>query len=68
MRVVITEIEEVDPVGQLDISRRLGVLRGTVVKWLQRGVFDVKPRWIVSDAPVWNWPDVEKWARETGRL
>jgi hypothetical protein len=60
-------MKTIDPVGQLDIARRLGYPRATVVQWLQRGVFDVAPKWTVSDAPVWNWPDVLAWAKETGR-
>jgi hypothetical protein len=57
----------IDPVGQLDIARRLGYPRQTVVQWIVRGVFDLEPKWFVSDAPVWNWPDVLEWALEHGK-
>lgn len=59
--------DKADPVGQKDIAERLGVKRQTVGQWIQRGVFDLPPMWIVSGDPVWNWADVQAWADETGR-
>lgn len=56
-----------DPVGLMEIADRLGVDRKTPVRWRQRGVFP-EPRWTVSGAPAWNWPDIEEWARKTGRI
>lgn len=56
-----------DPVGVVDIAERLGVKRQTVAMWNLRGLLP-PPEWMVSKAPCWNWPDVERWARETGRL
>lgn len=56
-----------DPVGSDDIANRLGFKRDTVKMWRHRGVFPA-PRWTVSGRPCWNWRDVEKWARDTGRF
>lgn len=56
-----------DPVGSTDIADRLGVQPQTVAMWRYRGVLP-EPSWFVSGMPVWNWPDVVRWAKETGRL
>lgn len=58
---------EVDPVGQREIGHRLGERPQTVSQWHFRGRLP-PPRWTVSGRPAWNWPDIEQWARETGRL
>jgi len=58
---------ECDPVGADDVADRLGVPRNTVHVWRYRGVLP-EPSWTVSGRPCWNWPDVERWAKETGRL
>lgn len=56
-----------EPVGAVDIAGRLGVKQQTVAQWKLRGILP-PPRWTVSKLPVWDWPDVEEWARATGRL
>jgi predicted site-specific integrase-resolvase len=56
-----------DPVGADDIADRLGVQRNTVHQWRQRGVLP-DPPWTVSGRPAWNWPEIAKWAKDTGRL
>lgn len=56
-----------DPVGSDDIATRLGVQRHTVTMWRHRGLLP-EPRWTVSGRPAWNWPDVQKWAKDSGRL
>ncbi len=58
---------DADPVGELEIGRRLGERPQTVAQWHFR-VHLPPPRWTVSGRPAWHWPDVEQWARETGRL
>lgn len=58
---------DADPVGVSDIAERLGVKTQTVAQWKLRGLLP-EPRWTVSKIPAWQWPDIEKWARETGRL
>ena len=57
----------VDPVGMVEIGERLGARRQTVAQWHYR---DLLPpaRWTVSGYPAWNWPDIERWARDTGRM
>lgn len=69
MRHVIVQCDckPADPVGQMDIATRLGYPSGTVAKWLQRGVFDLPPKWTVSGSPVWEWQDVQAWAERTNR-
>jgi hypothetical protein len=57
----------VDPVGELEIGQRLGVRAQTVAQWHYRGQLP-PPRWTVSGRPAWNWPDLERWARQTGKL
>jgi hypothetical protein len=59
-------MESCEPVGAVEIADRLGVKRGTVDQWRQRKLMP-DPRWSVGGRPAWNWPDVEAWARDTGR-
>jgi hypothetical protein len=54
-------------VGLVEIAERLGVPRSHVDQWKWRGVLP-EARWIVGGRPAWEWPDIERWARETGRL
>jgi hypothetical protein len=56
----------VDPVGALEIGERLDARPQTVAQWHFRGLLP-PPRWTVSGRPAWNWPDIERWARVTGR-
>jgi ParB/RepB/Spo0J family partition protein len=64
-----TTVDEVDadPVGTKDIATRLGVKAQTVAQWRQRGLLPT-PRWEVSGMAVWQWSDIEAWARDSGRL
>lgn len=57
----------VDPVGMVEIGERLGARRQTVAQWHYRGLLP-PARWTVSGYPAWNWPDIERWARDTDRL
>ena len=56
-----------DPVGTLEIAQRLGVRQQTVAMWKLRGLLPA-PAWSVSGNPAWDWPDIERWARDSGRL
>lgn len=56
-----------DPVGLAEIAERLGVQPNTAHAWNKRGLLP-EPRWRLAIGPVWDWRDVEAWARETQRL
>jgi hypothetical protein len=58
---------EPTPVGAAEIAARLGVRAQTVHAWRHRKLMPA-PRWTVSGQPAWDWPDIEAWARRTGRL
>jgi hypothetical protein len=56
-------------VGAAEIAQRLGVARPNVVHdWHRRHADFPEPVAKLRQALVWSWPDVEKWARRTGRL
>ncbi len=60
-------VPESIPVGAAEIASRLGVKAQTVHTWRQRGLLPL-PRWTVSGQPAWDWPEIEEWAKRTGRL
>lgn len=55
------------PVGAAEIAARLGVRPQTVHAWRHRQLMP-RPRWTVSGQPAWEWPEIEAWARRTGRF
>ena len=56
-------------VGSAEIAERLGVARHQVVhSWRRRYEDFPKPVVTLKQAMLWNWPDVEAWARKTNRL
>jgi hypothetical protein len=56
-------------VGASEIAERLGVKRSNVVHdWRRRYPDFPAPVARLRQALVWNWPDVARWARRTGRL
>lgn len=56
-------------VGAAEIAQRLGVARPQVVHdWRRRHADFPAPVVKLRQAMVWNWPEVERWARRTGRL
>jgi predicted DNA-binding transcriptional regulator AlpA len=58
-----------DLVGTAEIAARLGVKRPQVVHdWRRRYKDFPEPVARLSQVHVWSWPDVEAWARKTGRL
>lgn len=68
---------QIEPVGSLEIAKRLGVKPDTVIQWRLRerrgeGRHSIspmpEPRWTVSGCPAWDWAEVEAWARSTKRL
>ena len=62
----------VDPdhlVGAAEIAQRLGLAHPeTVHNWRRRHPEFPQPVATVGNVSVWSWPDVEAWARATGRL
>ena len=58
---------KIEPIGIREIAERLGVKRATVDIWRIRKVLP-DPEWTISGNPAWNWPTIQRWARETGRL
>jgi predicted site-specific integrase-resolvase len=55
-----------DPVGAKEIAARLGVAAHTVEQWKWRGLLPA-PKWKVGGRDAWNWPDIARWAKSTGR-
>jgi hypothetical protein len=62
------KVEVTDLVGAAEIADRLGVARQMIHIWRQRHPDFPAPVAQLQQAMVWNWPDVERWARATGRL
>jgi len=55
-------------VGAAEIAARLGAKRPQVVhSWRRRDPDFPEPVARLEQALVWYWPDVERWARATGR-
>jgi hypothetical protein len=63
---------KVDPaelVGASEIADRLGIAQPqTIHAWRRRYVDFPPPVAELQQAMIWYWPDVERWARQTGRL
>lgn len=56
-------------VGAAEIAQRCGVKRPQVVHdWRRRYPDFPEPVAQLRQALVWNWPEVERWAKDTGRL
>lgn len=64
----VTAVEPEDLVGVTEIAKRLGVHRDTVHAWKRRHDGSPSPIAEIEQVLVWNWPDVERWAKATGRL
>ena len=66
---VARRVEVNQLVGATEIAARLGVKRPQVVhEWRRRHDDFPAPVAQLATALVWYWPDVEGWARNTGRL
>jgi Putative ATPase subunit of terminase (gpP-like) len=56
-------------VGAAEIAERLGLAQvQTVHSWRRRYENFPQPVARLRQALIWSWPDVEAWARDTGRL
>lgn len=57
-----------DVVSQTGISKRLGVARVTVKKWIREDRYNFPlPDLIVDNRPLWDWERVVLWVRQTDR-
>jgi hypothetical protein len=62
-------VDSGDLVSASEIAARLGAKRpGVVHDWRRRHPDFPKPIARLALGYVWSWPDVEVWARSTGRL
>lgn len=56
-------------VGAAEIATRLGIKNASVIHdWRRRYPEFPAPVASLTMGHVWAWPDVEAWAKETGRL
>jgi hypothetical protein len=63
------KIDVDDLVGAVEIADRLGIAYPeTVHSWRRRQADFHQPVVNPQRAILWSWPDVEAWARATGRL
>jgi len=61
----------VDPttlVGAAEIAERLGIERRSVHQLRHRHADFPAPVAVLRQAMIWSWPEVEAWARKSGRL
>jgi predicted DNA-binding transcriptional regulator AlpA len=67
--VVARQVPVDQLVGANEIAERLGVGKSTVVHdWRRRHPEFPEPVAKLKTALVWDWAEVEAWARATGRL
>ncbi len=63
------KVDVADLVGAAEIAERLGLSHRESVHTLRRRHAAFPPPVAeLKQAMVWAWPDVEKWAKATGRL
>jgi hypothetical protein len=56
-------------VGAHEIAERLDVFGPQVIhNWRRRYTDFPEPVAKLQTALIWSWPDIERWARQTGRL
>ena len=61
-------VDIVNLVGAHEIAQRLGVSRPQVIhEWRKRHPDFPQPIAILTNGLIWDWEEVEKWARATGR-
>lgn len=56
-----------DLAGIAEIAERAGVTKAAVQQWRRRGLGFPDPIVTLAATPVWEWPDIERWLRDTGR-
>ena len=63
------KVDAAQLVGAAEIAIRLGVAQGRVVHvWRRRHDDFPEPVASLRSGLIWYWPDVERWARRTGRI
>jgi predicted DNA-binding transcriptional regulator AlpA len=63
------KVEPDQLVGAAEIARRLSLsVPQTVHDWRRRHADFPQPIVVLTMGMVWYWPDIEEWARATGRL
>jgi transposase-like protein len=62
------KVDPADLVGVAEIADRLGVGTSVVHDWRRRHSDFPKPLVRLRMGLVWAWPQVDRWARSTGRL
>ncbi len=68
LAVVAKKVDVRDLVGAAEIALRLGIERRSVHQLRHRHDDFPEPVAVLKQAMVWSWPDVERWARTTGRM
>lgn len=63
----MAKVDPAELVGAAEIATRLGVRRDTVHLWRRRDLGFPDPVAELEQAMVWHWPDIDAWARSTGR-
>ena len=62
------KIDVDDLVGAHEIAQRLGVARPQVVhEWRRRHADFPEPIAALKTALIWDWKEVQRWARDSGR-
>jgi hypothetical protein len=65
----VVPVEPSDLVGTAEIAERLGIAQTeTIHAWRRRYPDFPAPVATLKAALIWSWPDVEAWAKATGRL
>jgi predicted DNA-binding transcriptional regulator AlpA len=63
------KVDIADLVGAHEIAHRLGVARPQVVhEWRRRHQDFPSPVATLKTALIWDWREVEQWARDSGRI
>lgn len=63
------KVDVTDLVGAHEIAQRLGVARPQVIhEWRRRHQDFPEPIAALKTALIWDWSDVEVWAKSTGRI
>ena len=55
-----------DPVGEYEISKRLGVTVAAVKQWRKRGQFPEPDCLVSKRTAVWRWATIKAWSAGTG--